>query len=103
MTRDKFISGSIQIAIVALIAFGFYSCVFSDEAQKQADRERLAAETPHVIREAQGCKVFAFTAHGAEHYFAACADAVTTERTYSENCGKGCTKQKSEIIITRKQ
>lgn len=72
------------------------------EAEVEAERR---ARIPHVIREADGCKVYAFTAGSKEHYFTRCAGMVTTDRNYEvkKSCGKNCTKteQHTETIVTK--
>jgi hypothetical protein len=63
-----------------------------------------AEQTPHVIREADGCKVYAFKAGDSTHYFTRCPNAtVTTDRSYTVACGtpkaqKQCPK--IETIVT---
>jgi hypothetical protein len=88
---------------VGLPVFGIAKCQQSEWYQA-SEREKRAQEkadaTPHVIREADGCKVYAFKSGGTYHYFTRCGATVTTERIYAENCGKNCTKQKSEVIVT---
>ncbi|MFP3686296.1 hypothetical protein SB847_21565, partial [Bacillus sp. SIMBA_026] len=65
-----------------------YFVGFSDSA-KQAQEEQRAQDAadakPHVIREADGCKVYAFKAGDNWHYFTRCGDGtVTTERNWTE-------------------
>ena len=67
------------------------------EAKKAA--ELLARQTPHVIREADGCKVYEFERGGRAHFFTRCPATTDTETTWSEFCGKNCTRQKSSNII----
>jgi hypothetical protein len=88
--------------LVSFVAALFYWAIFSDGAKERA-AERAAQErsdaTPHVIREADGCKVYAFKS-GDWHYFTRCTDgSVTTERNWSERNGKQ-TVHKSETIVT---
>lgn len=61
--------------------------------------ERKARETPHVIREADGCKVYAFHKGDREHFFTRCPAATDTETTWSESCGKNCRKEMSDHIV----
>jgi hypothetical protein len=75
------------------------------EEAARAEAERRAA-IPHVIRQADGCKVYTWKGGGQWHYFTRCspADTVTTERSYTEkvSCGKNCTKHvpRKEVIVT---
>lgn len=68
------------------------------DARKAA--EQRARETPHVVREADGCKVYAFERDGRDHYFTRCPASTDTETTWTERCGKNCTRQKSENVVT---
>jgi hypothetical protein len=90
---------------VAFLAFAgamFYWAAFSDGAKRNAaerDAQDRADATPHVIREADGCRVYAFKA-GDWHYFTRCNDGgVTTERRWTERQGKQ-TIRRSETIVT---
>lgn len=65
----------------------------------QQAAERLKRETPHVIREADGCKVYAFESGGRDHFFTRCPASTDTETTWTENCGKGCRKEMSDHIV----
>jgi hypothetical protein len=81
----------IWAVIVGACFFGIDRCTKSDwyQADERARHEREAAErVPHVIREADGCKVYAFKSGEATHFFTRCGSHVTTDRTYSESCGK---------------
>ena len=92
-------------AIVAVGIFGISSCQQSDwykeDRAKKAEAERREA-TPHVIREADGCKVYAFKSGERYHYFTRCPDSRTTTSSNWEECqgtGKMRTcKQASESI-----
>ncbi|MEX3764494.1 hypothetical protein [Paraburkholderia phenoliruptrix] len=92
----------VQWLIVAVLSSAMlYGCFFSDWSKKvESDREarERADATPHVIREADGCKVYAFKS-GDWHYFTRCGSTVTTERNWSERQGKQ-TVHKSETIVT---
>lgn len=84
-------------------------------AQRKADAaqqiaQRRANETPHVVREADGCKVYAFLSGDRYHYFTRCPDSRTTtdrswDECHSEMVGKVSTRKcvtKSESIeVTR--
>jgi len=93
----------VQITLCIAVLFGIVKCNGSDywrEHERERSEQEHAEDKPHVIREADGCKVYAFKSSGSYHYFTRCGEAVTTERTYSEACGKNCTRQKSEVIVT---
>lgn len=93
----------IALIVIGACVLGTKSCVdsqwYSDQ-QAEFKAQKRAAATPHVIREADGCKVYAFASAGRTHYFTRCGSTVTTERTGSESCGKACTRPTSEVIVT---
>lgn len=95
---------TITIGVIGLVGFGLYRCDQSEwhqesERQRRADEKREA--TPHVIREADGCKVYAFRVDRTDHFFTSCPNAkVTTDRNYTVNCGKNCTRHESETNVT---
>lgn len=80
-----------------------YECNFSEWARRQdaaREAQERAEQKPHVIREADGCKVYAFKANGDLHYFTRCDNGmVSTERNWTERQGKR-TVNKSETIVT---
>lgn len=92
------------IGLAGLTLFGIYSCTNSDWMREQ-DRQRAAKESadrqPRVIREADGCKVYAFKEGAHWHFFTRCPTSTTTERTYTQACGKTqCQELRSEVIVT---
>jgi hypothetical protein len=97
----------IQWLIGLAAAAGFiYFMFFSESAKEIQERHEAqdrADRTPHVIREADGCKVYAFKT-GEWHYFTRCPNStVQTDRSYTENCGKNCTRHKVESITTQSE
>ena len=70
------------------------------------DKARAAREererTPHVIREADGCKVYAWKGGDRYHYFTRCPNSrTTTQQNYQECTGSGkqrTCKEMSEVI-----
>lgn len=61
--------------LIVVAGFGAYLSVTSDfgkERSARAEAEQKARETPHVVREADGCKVYAFERGGRDHYFTRC-------------------------------
>lgn len=107
-----FIMDSVFLGAIAIIIGTVSINVYLDgtpEHQAQVKADAIAAQKaaiPHVIRDVDGCKVYAFTAGGHEHYYTRCAESVTTERFYTVPvpCGKACTRQepRSEVIVTSK-
>jgi hypothetical protein len=83
-------------ALIALVIFGMVKCSQWDDsrpstiAARAAEAAQAKAEaTPHVIREADGCKVYAFKAGDRYHYFTRCpGSSTTTESSWTERHGK---------------
>lgn len=105
------------LMVVWLIGHAIYSFNYDEEAiaERQAEKAREAAqrranETPHVIREAEGCKVYAFLSGDRYHYFTRCPDGKTVtdaswDECHTEMVGKMSTKKcvtKSESIEVTK-
>jgi hypothetical protein len=96
------------IALVALVAFGIHGCIQWDNnrpstiAARAAEAAQDAANRkPHVIREADGCKVYAFLSEGRYHYFTRCPGSSTsTESSWTESHGKSHVT-KTETIENR--
>jgi hypothetical protein len=91
-----------MLCLLTLVVIGIVSCNDSewykkDQAEKAEAAKRRA--TPHVIREADGCKVYAFETD-REHYFTRCGSTVSTETNWSQSCGKSCSKKMSDTITT---
>lgn len=105
------------LMIVWIVGFAIYNSNFDTEAitARQAEEaakaaRRRAEETPHVVREADGCKVYAFLSGDRYHYFTRCPDGKTTtdaswDECHTEMVGKISTKKcvtKSESIEVTK-
>lgn len=87
------------ILIIGMLIIGIVQS--SDDraaiAKKRAD-ELEQRKIPHVIREADGCKVYSFYANNSDHYFTRCENSTTsTERNYTVQRGKS-THSEKEII-----
>lgn len=97
------------LAVVIFIPICTYKSCFSDEAvaENQAREEKKQAQAaadrqPRVIREVDGCKVYAFK-EGQWHFFTKCPATTTTDRTY-ESCRQSgkqrICENKTEQIVT---
>jgi len=91
-------------ALMLLIFCGSAITSYSNsESYKESKRQEAEAaqreSIPHVIREADGCKVYAFTTD-REHYFTRCGSSVTTETTWKKSCGKNCSRVEGDTIVT---
>jgi hypothetical protein len=61
--------------------------------------QKVEMRVPQLLSEADGCRVYKFVDDGT-HYFTRCGEQVSTERNYTESCGKGCTRHRTESITT---
>ena len=103
---DVPIPGAISLVLAvgaAVIAYDAY--LPSSKAERAAEvaareKRQAAARIPHVIREADGCKVYAFENGGRLHYFTRCgSERTSTESSWTEKSGK-TTVTKTETINT---
>lgn len=80
-------------------AYADYRQSEARDAEEKAMRRR-AVETPHVVREADGCKVYAFESGGHTHYFTRCPGETTqTDTTRVIHSGK-TSKTVIESVVT---
>ena len=95
--------GMLSWAIVVCVIWSFWH--WRDTPEESAAKTALAAaqrkarETPHIIRKADGCNVYAFESGGRDHFFTRCPASTDTETTWSESCGKGCRREMSDHIV----
>lgn len=72
----------------------WYSC-----RDTRTDAQRVQDQTPHVIREVDGCKVYAFESERSNHYFTRCPNSTTThEHDWYEQEGKSSVLKKESIV-----
>lgn len=94
----------IAACVIGAAVFGIKACQNSEWNRniEQAERQRAeAAKVPRVIREADGCKVYAFKDGDRWHYFTRCPNSqVTTESQFEVRAGKS-TRIETEAIETR--
>ena len=81
-------------SIVVLGMIGIFQAVFG-----LSDEEKIEMRVPQLLSEADGCRVYRFVDNGT-HYFTRCGEQVNTVRHYTESCGKNCTRNRTEEIIT---
>ena len=75
--------------IIILLYMGF------GPSQEQLAKDR----SMQVIQEMDGCKVYRFY-DGNYHYVTRCGANVITRKNWDENCGKACTRHRTEDITT---
>lgn len=101
----EFLKGAaVIIGVIAAVVFaiGFIQSTKWWQESEKADAEQERRDrTPHVIRETDGCKVYAFKEGEKYHFFTKCPNAtVTTDRQFDVKCGKSCTRTETETIVT---
>ena len=64
-----------------------------------SDEQKIEMRVPQLLSEADGCRVYKFVDNGT-HYFTRCGEHVNTVRHYTESCGKGCIRNRTESITT---
>lgn len=89
----------VPLALLFGLVKGCDSLPYFVERQKQVDIQRKKEETPHVIREVDGCKVYAFKVNQHYHYFTRCPKDTTTDTTIEERHNKH-TEQRIDQIVT---
>lgn len=88
----------ILAAVVALsLMLGFIWVLQS--AFGPSDEQKAEMRVPRLMSESDGCRVYKFVDDGA-HYFTRCGEQVDTVRHYTESCGKGCIRHRTESITT---
>jgi len=82
------------VMLILLLFVGALNSMFAPSSEHKA-----AMRVPELLSEADGCKVYRFVDSGT-HYFTRCGSHVETVRNYSENCGKACTRNRTETLTT---
>lgn len=93
--------------LILLIPFTVVQCAKTDnyqtherESKAQEDANWKRKTTPRVISTSpDGCTVYVFTTD-RDHYFTRCGSQVSTETTWKESCGKNCSKDRSDVMLT---
>lgn len=82
---------AVFVAMTGAVVFGVSSCQNSEwyqrDLRERAERERRE-QTPHVIREVDGCKVYAFKSGDRFHYFTRCKNSKTSTTSNWEECSQ---------------
>ena len=86
----------VLIACLFILAgFVFLQAMFGP-----SDEQRARDRVPAVVSSADDCTVYRFYDNGSWHYFTKCGGTVTTTKNYTENCGKGCSRSRTESMTT---
>ena len=89
--------GIALMVIAALIILGLVGILQSTFGLNEQQKAEM--RVPQLLSESDGCRVYKFVDDGA-HYFTQCGEQVNTVRHYTESCGKGCTRNRTESITT---
>ena len=81
--------------LVIGVGFVFLQAMFGP-----SDEQRAKDRVPAVVSSADDCTVYKFYDNGSWHYFTKCGGTVTTTKNYTENCGKGCSRSRTESMTT---
>jgi len=94
--KDILIATACVVIGMVFLGLGvaFLVGVFGPTEEQQAQQRK-----PQVVQEIDGCKIYRFY-DGNYHYVTRCGDKVTTQKNWSEYCGKACTRRKTEELIT---
>jgi len=89
------------VTLAALLALGFILGIIwvLQSTFGPSEEQKIEMRVPRLLSEADGCKVYRFVDDGT-HYFTRCGEQVNTVRHYTESCGKGCTRNRTESIAT---
>ena len=88
---------AISLVVAGLLILGLFwafQAVFG-----LSDEQKIEMRVPRLLSESDGCRVYKFVDDGA-HYFTRCGEQVDTVRHYTESCGKGCIRHRTESITT---
>ena len=95
----KEICMGLLIALIAGLAL-FAGAAFLFSMFGPSDEQRAKDRVPAVVSSADDCTVYKFYDNGSWHYFTKCGGTVTTTKNYTENCGKGCSRSRTESMTT---
>ena len=98
--KDTFISIVYATGVVLILGLLFWGFVFLLYLGFGPTKEETARDhAMQLIQEIDGCKVYRFY-DGNYHYVTRCGANVITRKNWDENCGKACTRHKTEDITT---
>jgi hypothetical protein len=99
MDALKATGATLLIVLIAMISI--FAVILSLQAMfGPSDEQRAMDRIPAAVSSADGCTVYRFYDNSSWHYFTKCGGTVTTTKNYTENCGKGCTRSRTENIAT---
>ena len=99
MAALKAMGLTILFVLIACL-FILAGVVFLQAMFGPSDEQRARDRVPAVVSSADDCTVYRFYDNGSWHYFTKCGGTVTTTKNYTENCGKGCSRSRTESMTT---
>ena len=94
---EEIIYAILVVGVMCFLAWAMAYGLWLGFGPSKEERERSHAM--QVIQEVDGCKVYRFY-DGDYHYVTRCGEKVTTQKNWNENCGKACTRHRTEDITT---
>lgn len=94
--KDILIATACVAIGMLFLGLGF---AFLVEVFGPSDAQLVQERKPQVVQEIDGCKIYRFY-DGNYHYVTRCGDKVTTQKNWSESCGKACTRRRTEELVT---
>lgn len=91
--------------LMGLVAGGILGVIsFANWISDTPENRKAAAQAriPKIYSKVDGCTVYIWNNDGRNHYFTKCdnTNKVITENSWTENCGKACSKTVVEKIET---
>ena len=99
MDALKTIGTTLLFVLIACV-FILAGVVFVQAVFGPSDEQRAADRVPAVVSSVDGCTVYKFYDNSTWHYFTKCGGTVTTTKNYTESCGKGCSRSRTENMTT---
>jgi len=91
----------VKLLLVLIAGVSIRAVILSLQAMfGPSDEQRAIDRVPAVVSSADGCTVYKFYDNSAWHYFTKCGGTVTTTKNYTESCGKGCSRPRTEAMTT---
>jgi len=98
--KDTFIAIAYAIGVVFILGLLIWFFIILLYMGFGPSKEETARDhAMQIVQEIDGCKVYRFY-DGNYHYVTRCGANVVTRKNWNENCGKACTRHRTEDITT---
>jgi len=94
------VTGTTLLLVLIACLFILVGVVFLQATFGPSEEQRAKDRIPAVVSSADGCTVYKFYDNSSWHYFTKCGGTVTTTKNYTEICGKGCSRSRTENMTT---